>query len=401
MAGFSLGHPFQGNVSSMVKRADIVGDQARPFEWWMTSHLALALAFNCFLPVLLPAYVLSVGGSAIDIVLAMSMAGLFALIGPSIGGLAVRHRAHRLVQTLGVLSMAIGLGALALSGGDSLSIVLAIALMGVGAAAVAVAAPNFILSTALPADIQERQLTWLQLNLDLGKIFGGLILGAMAAAKLPFHTQFRVGGFLICLLSMLVWATSRSAAARIRQSEPDPTAADGSSRTVVPLKTLLLLSLFGVPVVVHLVGNMAIMEAQLSMMLTFSGLVGLGLYFLTGRWMTRSTPGLVWAIGHALRGAGGIVLGVFGLARGMPYLVVVAVFLVMESIPAVVWMAQARTAAQFVPRAAPPAALAAKTSRQSVPAGRMDQQGGRHAESAGVLHDLAAPSVVRSQPVVP
>ncbi|MGH3998339.1 MAG: hypothetical protein ACRDTJ_12845, partial [Pseudonocardiaceae bacterium] len=83
----------------MVERADIVDGQARPFEWWMTSHLALALAFNCFLPVLLPAYVLSVGGSAIDIVLAMSMAGLFALIGPSIGGFAVRHRAHRLVQT--------------------------------------------------------------------------------------------------------------------------------------------------------------------------------------------------------------------------------------------------------------------------------------------------------------
>jgi hypothetical protein len=402
MADYSLGDPFhQGNVLSMAVRADIVDDQARPFEWWMTSHLALALAFNCFLPVLLPAYVLSVGGSAIDIVLAMSMAGLFALIGPSIGGLAVRHRAHRLVQTLGVLSMAIGLGALALSGGDPLWIVLAIALMGVGAAAVAVAAPNFIVNTALPADIQERQLTWLQLNLDLGKIFGGLVLGAMAATKLPFHAQFQVGGLLVGLFSVLVWVTSRSAAARIRQSEPEPTAADETSRTVVPLKTLLLLSLFGVPVVVHLVGSMSMMEAQISTMLTLSGLVGLGLYFLTSRWMTRSTPGLVWAIGHALRGAGGIVLGVLGLVRGMPYLVVVAVFLVMESIPAIVWMAQARTAAQFAPRAAPLATLAAKASRQSVPAGRMDQQGVRHAEPAGVFHDLASPTVIRSQPIVP
>ncbi|MGH3977207.1 MAG: hypothetical protein ACRDS9_28425, partial [Pseudonocardiaceae bacterium] len=182
---------------------------------------------------------------------------------------------------------------------------------------------------------------------------------------------------------------------------PDPTAADESSGAVVPLKTLLLLSLFGVPVVVHLVGNMTMMEAQISTMLTLSGLVGLGLYFLAGRWMTQRTPGLVWAIGHALRGAGGIVLGVFGLVRGMPYLVVVAAFLVMESIPAVVWMAQARTAAQFLPRVASPATLAAKASRQSVPAGRMDQQGGRHTESVGVLHDLASPSVVRSQPTVP
>jgi MFS family permease len=386
--------------ASMAQRAGIVDDQPRPFEWWMTSHLALALAFNCFLPVLLPAYVLSVGGTAIDIALAMSMAGLFALIGPSIGALAVRHRAHRLVQALGVLGMAIGLGALALSGGDSLSIVLAIALMGVGAAAVAVAAPTLILGTDLPPRTQERQLTWLQLNLDLGKIFGGLVLGAMAAAKLPFHTQFRVGGLAIGLLSVLVWTTSRCAATRIRQPHADPTEADAPSHTVVPLKTLLLLSLFGVPVVIHLVGSITVMETQISTMLALSGLVGLGLYFLTGRWMVRSSPGMVWAVGHALRGVGGIALGVFGAVRGMPYLVVVATFLVMESIPAVVWIGQARTAAQFTPKVTAVVTEAVKASRRSVPAGRLDQQQGRHAESVGVLHDLASPSVVRAQPAV-
>ncbi|MDQ4093198.1 MAG: hypothetical protein M3143_07295, partial [Actinomycetota bacterium] len=311
-----------------------------------------------------------------------------------------RHRAHRLVQALGVLGMAIGLGALALSGGDSLSIVLAIAVMGVGAAAVAVAAPTLILSTDLPAYTQQRQLTWLQLNLDLGKIFGGLVLGAMAAAKLPFHTQFRVGGLAIGLLSVLVWTTSHSAATRIRQPTADPIEADQPLRTVVPLKTLLLLSLFGVPVVIHLVGSMTMMEAQISTMLTVSGLIGIGLYFLTGRWMVRSSPGMVWAAGHALRGVGGIALGMFGAARGMPYLVVVAAFLVMESIPAVVWIVQARTAAQFAPKVTAVVTEAVKASRRSVPAGRLDQQRGRHAESIGVLHDLASPNVVRSQPAV-
>jgi MFS family permease len=356
----------------MVGQAGTVGGQPRPFEWWMTSHLALALAFNCFLPVLLPSYVLSIGGTTTDIGLAMSMAGLFSLVGPSIGGLAVRHRAHRLVQTLGVLGMASGLVALALSGGDSLSIVFAIAMMGIGAAAVAVAAPPFILGTDLPADIQERQLTWLQLNLDLGKIVGGLTLGVMATATLPFQTQFQIGGLVIGLLGVLVWMTSRSATARICLPEADPTAVGAPSRTVVPLKTLLLLSLFGVPVVSQLMGSMTMMEAQLSMLLTVSGLVGIGLYFLAGRWMARSSPGLVWATGHALRGAGGIVLVVLGLVWGMPYLVLVAAFLVLESIPAIVWIAQARKAAQFAPTAtaAPP-----RTSRHSVLAGRLDQQG--------------------------
>jgi hypothetical protein len=297
--------------------------------------------------------------------------------------------------------MAIGLVALALSGGDSLAIVLAIAVMGIGAAAVAVAAPAFILGTDLPANTKERQLTWLQLNLDLGKIVGGLILGAMAAAKLPFHTQFRVGGLVIGLLGVLVWTTSRSPATRIHQPELNPAIAGEPSRTVVPLKTLLLLTLFGVPVVSQLVGSMTMIEAQISALLTVSGLVGIGLYFLTGRWMGRSSPGLVWATGHALRGAGGIVLGVFGLVRGQPYLVVLATFLVLESIPAVVWIAQARTAAQFAPRATTIAAGIASATRRSVPAGRLDQQGGCYAESVGILRDSASPSVVRSQPAAP
>ncbi len=384
----------------MVVQAVTIDGQPRPFEWWMTSNLALGLAFTCFLPVLLPTYVLSVGGTATDVWVAMSMAGLFALLGPSIGRLAGRHRAHRTVQMLGMLGMSVGLLGLALSNGNSLSIVLAIAVMGIGAAAVAVAAPTFILGSDLPADVQARQLTWLQLNLDLSKIVGGLLLGSMAAAKLSFHAQFRVGGLVMVLLGLLVWTTSRCAAGRIRHPEVDPAAASEPSRTVVSWRTLLL-SLFGVPVVAQLMGSMTMIEAQISTMLTVSGLVGIGLYFVAGRWMTRSNPGLVWATGHALRGAGGIVLGVLGLVRGQPYLVVLAAFLVLESAPAIVWIAQARTAAQFTPRPTPVVTGAARASRRSVPAGRLDQQASRHAESVGVFHDSASPSVVRSRPAVP
>ena len=320
----------------MAEQIVTIGGDARSFEWWMTSNLALGLAFNCFLPVLLPSYVLSAGGTATDVWVAMSMAGLFALLGPSIGRLARQYRAHRLVQVLGMLGMAIGLVALALSHGDSLSIVLAIAVMGIGAAAVAVAAPMFILASDLPADFQARQLAWLQLNLDLGKVVGGLLLGVMATEKLSFPDQFRVGGLVLGLLGVLVWTTSRCAASRIRQPEVDHTAPSKQSRTVVPWRTLLL-SLFGVPVLAQLLGSMTMMEAQTSTILTVSGLVGIGLYFLVGRWMPRSNPGLVWATGHALGGAGGVVLGVLGLARGVPYLVVLAAFLALESTPAIAW----------------------------------------------------------------
>ncbi|MFY9806235.1 MAG: MFS transporter [Pseudonocardiaceae bacterium] len=383
---------------AMVEQASSFDSDARPFEWWMTSNLALGLAFNCFLPVLLPSYVLTAGGTATDVWVAMAMAGLFALLGPAIGRVATRRRAHRSVQVLGMTGMAIGLLVLALSHGDSLPIVLAIAVMGIGAAAVAVAAPALILASDLPADFQTRQLTWLQLNLDLGKIVGGLLLGAMAAQKLSFGVQFRVGGLVLALLGVLVWKASRCVTGRIQQpdqNEMNPIVT-GQSRTAVPWRTLLL-SLFGVPVVAQLLGGMTMMEAQTSTMLAVSGLVGMGLYLLAGRWMTRSNPGLVWATGHVLRGAGGVVLGALGLARGMPHLVVLAAFLMLESIPAIAWIVQTRAAAHLVPQATSGVTGAVRASRRSVPTGRLDQQTSRHSERVGVLVS-ASPSPVLSQP---
>ncbi|MGH3823595.1 MAG: MFS transporter [Pseudonocardiaceae bacterium] len=375
----------------MAQPVSIVDRGARPFEWWMTSNLALGLAFNCLLPVLLPAYVLAAGGSPIDVWVAMAMAGLLALLGPTIGRFAGRHRAHRAAQTLGMLGMAGGLVTLGLTPGDSLSIVLALAMMGIGAAAVTVAAPTFILGTNLSARIQSRQLTWLQLNLDLGKIVGGLLLSVMAADKLSFHAQFWVGGLVMSLLCVLVWATSRYAASRISRPEVDLKAASEHSDTVVPWKTLLL-SLFGVPVMAQLLGSMTMVEMHISTMLTVSGLVGIGLYFLVGRWMHRSGPALVWAIGHTLRGVGGLILGVLGLLRGAPYLVVLAAFLVLESAPAVVWLAQARSTAWSLPSTIARPATATTASRHSVPVGRPNQREGRQVESVGVVV-AASPSL--------
>jgi hypothetical protein len=279
--------------------------------------------------------------------------------------------------------MAGGLVMLALSPGDSLSIVLAIAVMGIGAAAVTVAAPAFIIGTDLTAGMQSRQLTWLQLNLDLGKIVGGLLLGVMAVQRLPFHVQFGIGGLVISVLGVLVWCTSGYAAQRICRPDVDLTVSTGHSDTAVPWRTWLL-SLFGVPVVAQLLGSMTVVEVEISTMLTVSGVVGIGLYFLAGRWLARSGPGLVWAIGHTLRGAGGLVLGGLGMLRGSPYLVVLAAFLVLESAPAIAWIAQARSAAR--PRRgnlSQPAVT--KVSRHSVPTGTPDPRSSRQVESVGVL----------------
>jgi MFS family permease len=372
-----------GNVPTVAEAVSGVGERARPFELWMTSNLALGLAFNCVLPVLLPSYVLSMGGSATDVWVAMGMAGLFALLGPWIGQIAGRRRAHRSAQVLGMLGMAAGLVMLALSPGDSVSIVLAIAVMGIGAAGVTVAAPMFILGTDLPASIQARQLTWLQLNLDLGKIVGGLLLGAMAANKMTFNAQFGVGGLVISLLGMLVWATNRYAAERIRRPQVDLTAKAAHSDTAVPWRTLLL-SLFGVPVVGQVLGSGTMIEAHISTMLTLSGVVGIALYFLASRLMARSGPGLRWAIGHTLRGVGGLVLGTLGLLRGSAFLVVLAAFLILESAPAVAWIVQVRAGTRSRRDGLARSAVSTKMSRHSVPVGQLDPRRSRHAEPIGV-----------------
>jgi MFS family permease len=372
----------------VAEAVSITGQRARPFELWMTSNLALGLAFNCVLPVVLPSYVLSAGGSATDVWVAMGMAGLFALLGPWIGRIAARRRAHRSAQALGMLGMAAGLVMLALSPGDSVSIVLAIAVMGISAAAVTVAAPSFILGTDLPASIQSRQLTWLQLNLDLGKIVGGLLLGVMAAKKIAFQAQFGISGLVISLLGVLVWATNRYAAERIRTPKVDLIATAAHSDTAVPWRTLLL-SLFGVPVVGQLLGSGTMVEAHISTMLILSGVVGIALYFLAGRVMARSGPGLRWAIGHTLRGAGGLVLGALGLLRGSAFLVVLAAFLILESVPAVAWIVQVRSATQSRRGDPTRPTVATKMSRQSVPVGQPDPRRSRHVEPTGVL---ASPS---------
>jgi uncharacterized membrane protein YuzA (DUF378 family) len=187
----------------------------------------------------------------------------------------------------------------------------------------------------------------LQLNLDLDKIMGGLLLGAMAirgaiggrargGQQLSFPAQFLLGGLVLGLLSVLVWTASRRAASRIRQPEVDHTAGSVLSRTVVPWRTLLL-SLFGVPVVAQLLGSMAMMEAQISTMLAVSGLV------------------------------------------------------------AIAWLLQTRANARVASPQTAAATAAVATSRPIGPTGRLDQRVSRHAESLGVLVS-ASPSPVLSRP---
>ena len=76
----------------------------------MVANLAVGMGWAAFITLLIPPYVTEVTGNAAD-----AGIGLAAVLGPVLGGLADKYRAHRLVLTLGVLGMGIGFVAYALS----------------------------------------------------------------------------------------------------------------------------------------------------------------------------------------------------------------------------------------------------------------------------------------------
>ncbi|NIP84873.1 MAG: hypothetical protein GTO03_04680, partial [Planctomycetales bacterium] len=64
---------------------------------------------------LIPPYVTGVTGNAADAGIVMAIISLAAVLAPVLGGFADRYRAHRLVLSLGVLGLALGFVAYALS----------------------------------------------------------------------------------------------------------------------------------------------------------------------------------------------------------------------------------------------------------------------------------------------
>jgi MFS family permease len=310
----------------------------------MTANLALGAAFNSFLPVLLPAYILSAGGSATDVGVAMAMVGLFALAGPTIGRIAVRYEGYRVLQVLGVLGLSAAFAILALAEGDSFTIVLGAAVLGIGAAALLVINPTFVVAAGFSKEQEARQLTSLQLNLDVGKIFGGGLLGILAGVNMKSENQFWVAAGVLLLLAGVVWAFNAGAArrivdaarARVEASRARAAAGDDSGPSKISMRTLLL-SIFGLFLLAQILATAAnivvssqfsnifsevfsLGDGQISQLVTISGVLGVGLYFVAGVWMKHASPVLVWATGNALRGAGGVLLAILGALGDMPYI---------------------------------------------------------------------------------
>ena len=102
------------------------------FEWWMFSFIAAGAGFSAFISLLIPPYVTEATGDAANAGVVMAVISLAAVLGPVLGGFADKYRAHRLVLSLGVLGLALGFVAYALSAESGAILALDAILLGVG-----------------------------------------------------------------------------------------------------------------------------------------------------------------------------------------------------------------------------------------------------------------------------
>lgn len=336
----------------------------RAFEGWMISNLAMGAGFSAFVALLIPPYITGITGSAADAGIIMAIISLAAILGPVLGGLADRYRAHRSIMSLGVLGMAVAFLAYSISAEAQAIYALEAILMGVSVAAVSAVGPAFIVGANLSQELEAKRLTTYNLVAPAGQVLGGVLLGAAAAAGMGFEQRFTIAGIVMLVAFLVTWFTSKAAADRIVVEAPNAEL-DGKSSG---LKQVLI-SIFGMYLLVLTLSSMAnnginnqisnilpnvygFSEVGTSTMISLAGLLNLALFLVAGRWMARSGPMTVFNFGNLMRFVGGLGMALLGMATNSPALLVVAfVQILYQGIP-FVRLTQAALAVRFATIAA-------------------------------------------------
>ena len=339
--------------------AESQGNQGRSFQGWMISNLAMGAGFSAFVALLIPPYITGITGNAADAGVIMAIISLAAILGPVLGGLADRYRAHRSIMSLGVLGMAVAFFAYSISAEAQAIYALEALLMGVSIAAVSAVGPAFIVGAKLPQALEARRLTTYNLVAPAGQVLGGVLLGAAVAAGMGFDQRFTIAGFVMLGAFLITWFTSKEAADRI-VVEASSSEQNGKSSGFKQV----LISIFGMYLLVLTLSSIAnnginnqisnilpnvygFSELQTSTMISLAGLLNLVLFLAAGRWMARSGPMTVFNFGNLMRFLGGLGMAVLGMATNSPALLVVAfVQILYQGIP-FVRLTQAALAVRF------------------------------------------------------
>ena len=281
-------------------------DKGSAFEWWMIANIAMGAGFSAFVALLIPPYVTESTGNAAAAGIVMAIISLAAVLGPVLGGLADKYRAHRLVMNLGVLGMAIAFAMYALSAQNNALFAIDAIVMGASIAAVSAVAPVFVVGAKLPKKLEAKRLTTYNLVAPVGQVLGGMLLGAVAAAGWSYSMRFWLAAGVLLVAFIVTWLTSKAPAERIAlamdEAEIEAEVREEVEETVKARKTGIggvLFSAFGAYLLVLVLSSVAnnginnqianilpnvygIDEATTSALISLAGLLNIG-FFLVGR----------------------------------------------------------------------------------------------------------------------
>ena len=158
-------------------------------------------------PVLIPAYVLSVTGSATDVAMVLSLMALGAFAVPVLASAADRTRAHRPIQMLSLLLAA----SYVLLGLTDRPLVFAIVGMvaGLGLGATNLFLITYYLGGGYSDKAQADALARSSRTFLFGQVSGGLLVAAMLAADLPFELMFVIAGSLPLIAMVIAALTTK------------------------------------------------------------------------------------------------------------------------------------------------------------------------------------------------
>jgi predicted MFS family arabinose efflux permease len=311
----------------------------------MTSNVAIGAGWAAFVALLVPPYITQATGSASKAGVVMAMMSLAAVLGPVLGGIADRYRAHRHVMVGGLGAMTVALLAMGVGAADSEFQVIDAVIMGLGVAGVSAVSPVFIVSAGLSDQLQARRLTAFSVAFPAGQVAGGMLMAAAAQAKWTFDQRFYLGAAVLALLTVIVFFTSRKPTAALVFDDADDADDDDRADEVEHTRRTgfggVIFSLFGLYLLVLVLSSIAsngvnnqianilpnvygISETTTSSLISLAGVLNIGLFFIAGKVMTKYGPLTPFIAGTVMRFGGAACLGLLGWVSDAPVLLAAA-----------------------------------------------------------------------------
>ena len=286
----------------------------RRVQAWMSSWIAVGAAQDAVLPILIPAYVIAVTGSASYSGVVMGVLMLTGALGPALGRLADRYRAHRVVLVLGNFGLALACVAYGLSSERDAILILDAVLLGASISAVSTVAPVFVLSARLEPKLEANRLTTLNLTQPVGQMLLGGALAAAAAARWSFPARFYLAAAILAVFAVLVWLTSAGPARNIHVETSPAGPGKDKGEPVAATKPKVLTAEFGLVLgvafltsvafqsVVGQMGNIlpevfGFSQTGTASLVSTAGLVAIGVFFLAGRVLQTKGAAATMTIG--------------------------------------------------------------------------------------------------------